>query len=479
MGVRHWIYRSCGTLFGLLLALSALETAAQRTEIPRIEAAESEFAQALEAFERGNYGLAYRQFRHVVEAYPLHRKTTAAWIMAAKALYRLGEYEQVRSWLEAFRARYPTSKYLAQAQQLEQLAEAAQAWQQRQAQTITLGILLPIDAENAVLTQSLFDGIRLAVAARNADSLLAPVRMVFRDAGTTPAQVQAALRSLVQDQKADLVIGPLYSEQAIAAAEVAEQLRVVLIAPLATDAAVSRGRRWVFQANPTLSVRGQLMARMAVYGLRLRQLGVAALFDDPTTEHMAEAFQAEALRLGAHVVFYKLLPNAQAYGNLVEQIGQDTLRQVEALYLPLSGAQAPALGQAALSSLERAGVSMRILGNAAWREVQAPRQASRYQLTFSNDFWVDSTRAEVRSFQQQYQALRRQQPDRLAYVGYDVARFLLQHLPERSALGDLPDRLREAPPYQGLGVRLHFEGGQVNRALYFHRYRDGRLELLR
>jgi hypothetical protein len=183
--------------------------------------------------------------------------------------------------------------------------------------------------------------------------------------------------------------------------------------------------------------------------------------------------------LGAQVVFYKLLPNAQAYANLVEQIGRDTLQQAEALYLPLSGAQAPALEQAALTSLTRAGVSIRILGNAAWRDVRAPLEASRYQLTFSNDFWVDSTRAEVRRFQQQYQALRHRKPDRLAYVGYDVTRFLLQQLPERSRLHDLPDRLRGAPLYQGLGMRLYFEGGQVNRALYFHRYRDGRLELIR
>jgi len=479
VGVKRWLHRSCSSLLVLFLALGSLEATAQQAAIPRIEAAENEFAQALLTFERGDYSLAYRQFRRVVEAYPLHRKTTAAWIMAAKALYRLGDYEQMRRWLAEFEARYPTSRYHAEARRLEHLAEVAQAQQYRQAQTITLGILLSMDAENAALTQALFDGIRLAVEARNADSLLAPVRMVFRDAGTTPAQARAALRSLVQDQKVDFVLGPLYSEQAIAAAEVAEQLGVVLVAPLATDDAVSRGRRWIFQANPTLSVRGQLMARMAVLGLRLRRLGVAALFGDPTAELMAEAFQAEALRLGAQVVFYKLLPNAQAYANLVEQIGRDTLQQAEALYLPLSGAQAPALEQAALTSLTRAGVSIRILGNAAWRDVRAPLEASRYQLTFSNDFWVDSTRAEVWRFQQQYQALRHRKPDRLAYVGYDVTRFLLQQLPERSRLHDLPDRLRGAPLYQGLGMRLYFEGGQVNRALYFHRYRDGRLELIR
>lgn len=90
-------------------------------EIPRIEAAETEFVQALQAFERGDYGLAYRQFRRVIDAYPAHRRTTAAWIMAAKALYRMGEYDHVIRWADEFMARYPTSRYRSEAERLRHL----------------------------------------------------------------------------------------------------------------------------------------------------------------------------------------------------------------------------------------------------------------------------------------------------------------------------------------------------------------------
>jgi len=467
-------------LIGWLLGLMGLGAWAQPAEIPRIEAAETEFGQALQAFERGDYGLAYRQFRRVIDAYPAHRRKTAAWIMAAKALYRMGEYDHVIQWADEFVARYPTSRYRSEAERLRHLAEAALLRRRQAARLITLGILLPLDADNAPLTQALFDGIRLAVAAHNADSLAAPVRMVFRDAGTDPTRVQAALRALLDEQQADLVIGPLYSEQARAAAEVAEQRGVVLVAPLATDERVSEGRRFVFQANPTLTVRGERMASMAVYGLRLDSIGVVAQFGDPTSERMAEAFQAEALRLGAAVPFYKLLSDAQAWAQLVQHIGRDTLARVRALYLPLSGANAPLLARAALSSLDRSGLTPRVLGNAAWRDVQATLQASRYLLTFSNDFYVDTSRVEVKDFIRRYRAMgRTEAPDRLVYTGYDVTCFLLTQLPDRAALADLADRIRTAPFYQGLGIRLHFDGGQVNRALYFHRYRDGRLELLR
>lgn len=464
----------------VVLGLWACKGLAQPVSIPRIEAAETEFAQALQAFERGDYGLAYRQFRRVIDAYPPHRRTTAAWIMAAKTLYRLGEYDHVIAWAETFAVRYPTSRYQREARRLRRLAEAALHRRQQQTRMITLGILLPMDPANAPLTQALFDGIRLAVEARNADSLAAPVRMVFQDAGTTPGQVQEALQQLINEQEADLVIGPLYSEQARAAAEVAEQHHVVLVAPLATDEAVSEGRHFVFQANPTLAVRGQLMARMAVYGLRLDSIGIVAQADDLTARRMAEAFQAEVLRLKAAVLFYKRLSGPQAWAQLTRYIGRDTLAQVQALYLPLSGSNAPMLARAALSSLDRAGLTPRVLGNAVWRDVQAALQASRYWVTFSNDFYVDTSRVDVKAFMHHYRLLGRSQaPDRLVYTGYDVTRFLLEHLPDRSALNGLADRIRSAPLYQGLSIRLHFDGGQVNRALYVHRYRDGRLELLR
>jgi hypothetical protein len=42
-----------------------------------------------------------------------------------------------------------------------------------------------------------------------------------------------------------------------------------------------------------------------------------------------------------------------------------------------------------------------------------------------------------------------------------------------------PEALRTPPRYNGLGIRIDFEPGtNVNRALFFHRYRDGAIELL-
>ena len=66
---------------------------------------------------------------------------------------------------------------------------------------------------------------------------------------------------------------------------------------------------------------------------------------------------------------------------------------------------------------------------------------------------------------------------RLAYTGYDVTHFLLGRLSEAGP-GRLAEAIQNAPPYQGLGLRIDFENN-VNEALYLFRYGPSGLDLVR
>ena len=43
----------------------------------------------------------------------------------------------------------------------------------------------------------------------------------------------------------------------------------------------------------------------------------------------------------------------------------------------------------------------------------------------------------------------------------------------------LAESLLSRDPFQGLGLRIHFEGSNVNQALFYFRYRDNLLALIR
>jgi hypothetical protein len=193
---------------------------------------------------------------------------------------------------------------------------------------------------------------------------------------------------------------------------------------------------------------------------------------------MADAFEAEWRRLGRTVAFAERLPDAAAWRRLPDRLGPDRWAGVEAVYLPVSGADAAEHAADALRGLEALGLEgqVRALGNTEWEGLDASRpRASRFDTVFDQDFYVDE--AAAAAFVARYRALAGIGVDRLALMGYDATRFLLRAL-DVPGEGALAERLRRAPRYQGLAHRIAFDGGQVNRAAFILGYRDGEAVLL-
>ena len=398
--------------------------------------------------------------------------------MAGKALYRRGEYQRAIDVLNQFVREFSESRYVADAERTRQFAIDQMTAEQRRGRLVQLGILLPTDAESLDLTQAMFNGVRLAVEEHNSTGGgQMPVRMVFRDSGHRSDVAADAAEELVEE-RVDIIIGPLYSEEAMAAAGVAQLNGVPMIAPLATNEDVSRNRPYVFQANPSIGMRGRLMARFAMRSLRLNEFGIVSDFSTSYGEQMAEGFEAEVAELGGEVAFVSLLPGPSAWFRLLDYVKPDTLIFARALYLPISGSEAPTLIRAALNELGRLDIPMRVLGNKEWHDFNAPQLAARFFTTYTNDFFVDESLAATRLFQERYIALSGEEADHLAYAGYDVARYILLQLTAHAGK-PLHEAFHDAPPYQGLGLRFDFRNGNVNEAIYFMRYRDGNIELVR
>lgn len=470
-------YRLLPLLILLILpAFRSVQAQDTPVPIPQVADAELAFEQALEAFEQADYGMAYRRFRLVYSAYPLNPKTTAALLMAARSQYRQGDYAGADATLSELIEGYPTSGYLDEARALQDFARRGMALADEQAAIRDLGVALPLTGDPS-LTQAMFTGIRLAVDEHNAGGS-SSVRMVFRDTRSNASGAREAVSALAQEE-VEVVIGPIFSDEARSAAEVAENAGLVLVAPLATEESVSEDRQYVFQANPTITERGRRIARYAIEERGLSNFGIVAELQDRDSERMAEGFQDEALQLGAQVHFMKLLSGSRGWYSLPDELDPVLLEQIDALYLPISGSNAPALIQAALEDLAAINAHFILLGNKNWHDLNVSEHASRFLTTYTNDFYIAELDAAVRSFLERYRDVTGREPaadeSRLAFTGYDVARYLLQFVGSGPSL---PDVLREAPEYRGIATRIHFDGGNVNRALFVFGYRNNRVRLL-
>lgn len=463
-----------------LALLLATPLAAQPREAASIPAAETAFNNALRSYTARQFADAYRSFIRAATAYGYNQRTTAAYLMAGKSLYAEGRFTEAASAMTTLLREYPESRYAEEARAIQRRATTRLEQDAATPAALDVGILLPMDERDVAFTQALFNGVRLAVDAHNGANPDAPVRMVFRDSEGTERGAADAVRSLAR-AGVEVVVGPLYSEEALAAGAAAEAERVLLIAPLATDERVSAGRRYVFQANPTFEQRGRVMARY-VAAERPGRVGVVAQ-RGTFSEAMAEAFADEAAQRGVGVAFVERLASQELWFRLPELL-EARIAGVDALYLPVTGADAPEYAAGALRGIdqlltEEARAGFRLFGNAEWSGLDASRvRASQYRTTFTNDFFVDEAAPAASAFVSRYRALAGVAPDRLAYAGYDITRFVLAQLGERRSEEPLGDLLRRARPYAGLAHRIDFAGGAVNQAMFIERYEGGQVRLV-
>jgi branched-chain amino acid transport system substrate-binding protein len=126
-------------------------------------------------------------------------------------------------------------------------------------------------------------GAELAVAQLNAEGgvLIAGRRhrvvLYERETENRPDAAALAARALINLDSIDVLVGPQTSTLAIAAAPVAEVSEIPMIAPMASNPAVTAGRRMVVRLAFVDAFQGDVLARFAYDSLGVRR--AAALHD--------------------------------------------------------------------------------------------------------------------------------------------------------------------------------------------------------
>jgi len=469
--MRHFIACFC-----LLLGSVSIASAQTSPAPERIPEAEHIFQQAIVAFDNAEYAQAYRRFRLVYTQYPFHQKTTAALFMGAKSLFRNGELSHAQGLLTEFLSQYATSRYSPEAQRmLDRITRGeTRTTVGQQAQTVNVGVLLPLTERDAGLTQAFFNGFRLAVEAHNDSSELQRVRIVFRD---TQGQPAAATRAMNEVRDVRLVVGPLFSEEVLAAGRAADTRRIPLLAPLANDHRVLVGRSHVYLANPSLARRGRFAAQHALSQLRLRRVGVIALSSDETSMRRAEAFEREIMQEGGSLAFFLRLDHARDWSRVDELLSPLQLEQVEAIYLPVSGSDAPQRIGNLLQALARSPATAHLLGDAEWHQLTIPQAASRFPITYTNDFCFEPSREPVRAFADLYRStydtdLLRAPflEQRLAVTGFDLGTLAV----EAALADDVQRYLSQRAGFEGITLRIRFGSDNDNQSMCVRQYRNGR-----
>ena len=341
----------------------------------------------------------------------------------------------------------------------------------------TLGVALPAvnkESDNYKYSRNLFYGISYAIDQFNRDHPNMKVYTRYEDTAGVPDSVDV-MSDFAWKDHADMVLGPLYSEKAEAMSNSAELYQIPLIPPLANSDTLSSDNPYLFQANPTLSVRGKKMADFAVKQQHYNHLAVIAQKNSLGQEE-ALAFRDEATRLGATVDYffledfkklgYNVSPYTQYFDPDTVMVDSLHSKPVDAIYLPFTGLPAPNLINAVVTDFQAYNARLPILGNQEWINANlSPESVRGMTIYYSSSGAPQKGSDAMNQFRTGFKDRYQIEPSALAITGYDVASYLLQILNQVQNPALLKEAIKTAPVYNGLGSRYDFNGTHVNQAV--------------
>ncbi len=175
--------------------------------------------------------------------------------------------------------------------------------------TVRIGVLLPFVSTSQTETRDkrvaaeVMEGIHLALSEYEEDVKpgQVSVELKIKDSERRPDSIQSAISSFMEDDKIVGIIGPVFSDETMAAALAVQQAKLPMVSPTATEDSITQLSEYAFLANSTSGMRGKILAQYAVKELGAKNIAILAS-EAPFSKAQADSFAAEAVRSGATIV---------------------------------------------------------------------------------------------------------------------------------------------------------------------------------
>jgi branched-chain amino acid transport system substrate-binding protein len=305
------------------------------------------------------------------------------------------------------------------------------------------------------------EGARLAVDEINSaggvmiNGVAHRIELIEREVDDRPDAAALAARSLINLDSVDAIIGPQISALAIGAAPVAEASEVLMISPMASNPAVTAGRRFVFRLAFVDAFQGAVLARFAYDSLSHRR---AAILHDAASAYgrdISRLFKETFESLGGRVVGIETF-NVDDPADWRPQLRRLLARNPDAMLLP-NFAQ---YDSAQVRQARELGFRGRFLGSDSWDvRALAVRNNASGSIVVGN--WDrQSSRDVVRTFIAKWE-LRHPEPARATGAAtYDAVHLIALAMSRAGTKRSraVADSLRNFGMYEGVISPLDFRG---------------------
>lgn len=341
----------------------------------------------------------------------------------------------------------------------------------------SIGVVLPAPEEDpdiVATSKELYQGILSAIELLQQDPAAPRIHVRYLNTHAEKDSLEEIVRDVWLRDRVDVLIGPLFSDNAVELSRFADLYRIPVVAPLANSDGIRGEGGMTVQLNPPFSVHGRAMARFAV-----RELGFDTLAVISDTRSFgygaATAFKEEAERLGALIsTFYAadLASIGFDISPFTDQLVTDTVLidslgiiPPQAIYAPFTGQAAGNLSRLLLTDLEGKRSRIPILGSEEWSSY-AQQTRRRHDIHYSTPFNPAPDSVELERFSEQYESRFAEPPGFYATIGYDTGRFVAQALRRSGNPAYLQAEFRRSADVTGLALRIALRPDLINSQVY-------------
>lgn len=340
-----------------------------------------------------------------------------------------------------------------------------------------IGILLPLEFMVYSRSSPLPAGNRVFSGLHNRllkQQINQPDLLVNTATASTSDHEKNPAEKLIESHRPTLLIGPLFSAEAVDAAHAAKSAKIPLITPTATDRRITENNPWCFQLNPTHEERGRIAAREL---LKISKPATAAAIAEksPHLEEMAKGFLDELKLAGTKKVVYASIGTTTDSAAVKTVIGNLRGKSFDALYLPMDK---PAVIDRTLSLLESSGTAYKhLLGSGIWDEktvLNRFRERIPKGITIFTDYHTEYDGGKTAEIAKNQHLLWNAPLSSYFWYGYDTLDYLLNLLALKplDKNRDLARALQSAPVFKAHYISYEFGGGNVNRSMNVLRYEN-------
>ncbi len=396
-------------------------------------------------------------------------------LQQGKCLIRNGDSYNAENTFEELIRNYPGSNEYSEAKKLVNYSYTPVS-----ANTI-IGVMLPLETNSAGQYTSqpaieILEGIKFAVDEFN-ELRNKKVGLLIRDTKKDINEIKNIRDEFVSLNSLVAILGPIFSNEVRATLHEFDDYNIPIISPTATDDDLTSISHNFFQANPSFSVRGRLMAQYLYYSENRRDMSVMNSIDG-YSPILAASFISEFEELGGRVANRESYKNDYTdFSSPVSKIFSDSL-VIQGIYIPLSdNSVTPFI----FSEFIKYGIKIPIYGNQDWFTAKGFETASEVSdnLTFTSDYFVDFNSEVFKNFSDQFGTVTGKDVNRNVLYGYDTAKYLLTAI-RNSEPGrkNLVDKMISGMVSSGLHNNISFDARRINKFLNIVRYNADVFELV-